>query len=374
MSRILMVSYGPLRAELGASQMALNLADALSGRGHEVIPWSPEPVPQEVRWWQDWLWRRKQLEDYLDAVPAFDVVDLPALASSHRVARHAPLVVRSVQPALLYFLADARAALRQAASAPLTTAAHLVQNARLSAAVVRGWRRASLILCLGTAEREWMERRLPWTRSRLAHYFNAVGQAEQAELSLVRRARTAPPGPGLRFLWIGRWATHKGTARLVHFLLQRKAARPQDSFTIAGAGTGVDKSLPAGLRGHGRIRIVPHFSRAELTGLLSSHDVGLFTSESEGWGLSLNEMLESGMPVFATEVGGVRDLRPYFPETLLPFPPPLDFDPPVCRADGLGGYYRHFTWEAIAERYEAEILYRLRPPAALSGLRKENVT
>jgi len=359
MSRVLMVSYGPLRAELGASQVALNLADALSARGHEVIPWSPGPVPPGVRWWQDWLWRRRQLEDYLDAAPAFDVVDLPSLAVSRRVARHAPVVVRSVQPALLYSLVDVRASLGQVASSPLITAAHLAQNARFSAAVVCGWQRASLILCLGTAEREWMQRRLPWTRSRLAHYVNTVGREEQAELSRVRRARAAPPGPGLRFLWIGRWATHKGTARLVRFLLQRTAARPQDSFTIAGAGSAVHESLPARLRGHGRIRIVPHFSRAELTGLLSSHDVGLFTSEAEGWGLSLNEMLESGMPVFATEVGGVRDLKPYFPETLLPFPPPLDFDPPACREASLDGYYEHFTWEVIAERYEAEVLHRL---------------
>lgn len=42
----------------------------------------------------------------------------------------------------------------------------------------------------------------------------------------------------------------------------------------------------------------------------TGYDAGLFTSEAEGWGLSLNEMLESDMPVFATEVGGVRDLRP----------------------------------------------------------------
>jgi glycosyltransferase involved in cell wall biosynthesis len=359
MSRVLIVSYGPLRAELGASQVALNLADALSARGHEVVPWSPAPVPPGVRWWQDWSWRRRQLEDYLDAAPAFDVVDVPALAIGRRVARHAPVVARSVQPALLYSLVDARAALRQAASSPLITAAHLAQNARLSAMVVGGWRRASLILCLGTAELEWMRRRLPWTRPRLTHYVNTVGREEQAELSRVRRARRRPPGPGLRFLWIGRWATHKGTARLVRFLLQRTAARPRDSFTIAGAGAGVRESLPASLRDHDRVRIVPHFSRAELTGLLSSHDAGLFTSEAEGWGLSLNEMLEAGMPVFATAVGGVRDLKPYFPETLLPFPPPLDFDPPACREAGLDGYYRHFTWEAIAERYEADVLHRL---------------
>ena len=73
-------------------------------------------------------------------------------------------------------------------------------------------------------------------------------------------------------------------------------------------------------------------------------------------------MLESGLPVFATEAGGVRDLRPFFPRTLLPFPPPLDPDLSACREADLDGYYRCFTWEQIAARYEAEVLHRLRRP------------
>jgi glycosyltransferase involved in cell wall biosynthesis len=355
-----MVAYGPLSAEMGASQVALNLADALSARGHEVVIWSPQPLPPGVRWWQDWVWRRRQLEDYLDAAPAFDVVDLPTIALSRRLARHAPLVARSTQPALQYFLLDARDSLARAGRSPLIAAAQLLHGARLSAAVVRGWHHASIILCLGTAEQEWMRRRFPWTRPRLAHYFNAVGREEQAELSRLRRQRSRPPGPGLRFLWIGRWTRHKGTDRLVRFLSERTAARPQDSFTLAGTGsvgTAGIGSLPAGLRD--RVRVIPSFSRSELPGLLASHDAGLFTSTSEGWGLSLNEMLESGLPVFATEAGGVRDLRPYFPGTLLPFPPPLDAGPTKLCESGLDTYYRHFTWEAIAERYEVDVLHRL---------------
>ncbi|HEV7503818.1 MAG TPA: glycosyltransferase family 4 protein [Thermoanaerobaculia bacterium] len=357
-----MVTYGPLSAEMGASQVALNLADALSARGHQVVVWSPQPLPPRVRWWQDWIWRRRQLEDYLAAAPAFDVVDLPSIAISSRIARHAPLVARSTQPVLQYFLLDVRDALARAGRTPLIAAAQLLHTARLSTAVMRGWYHASLILCLGTAEREWMHRRLPWTRPRLAHYFNAVGREEQEELSRLRRQRSGPPGPGLRFLWIGRWTRHKGTDRLLRFLVERAAARPEDSFTLAGTGAAASESLPAGLRD--RIRIVPSFSRSELPGLLASHDAGLFTSVSEGWGLSLNEMLESGMPVFATEAGGVRDLKPYFPATLRPFTPPLDNGLPAGRDTDLGSYYQHFTWEAIAERYEGDVLHRLQKATA----------
>lgn len=365
-----MATYTPLSAEMGATQVALNLAGALAARGHEVVPWWPGAVPPEVRWWQDWLWRRRRLEEYLDTAPPFDVIDLPPLAVSRRIARHAPLVARSIQPDLTYFRVEAQASLRRAARAPLTTAAHLAHGVRLAAAVVRGWRHAAVILCLGTAEEEWMGRHLPWTRRRLAHYFNTVGRGEQEELARVREARreaAAPagsPGSGLRFLWIGRWAEHKGTARLVRFLIERTAARPRDSFTLAGTGEAPFTALPARLLEEGRIRIVPTFSRAELSALLSQHDAGLFTSVTEGWGLTLNEMLEAGLPLFATEAGGVRDLRPFFPATLLPFPPPLDVDLADLQETGSRGYYEHFTWEAIAARYEREVLHRLCPPGA----------
>lgn len=356
-----MVTYGPLSAEMGAAQVALNLSEALSARGHEVVVWSPPPLPPQVRWWQDWIWRRRQLEEYLDAAPPFDAVDLPTIALSRRLARRAPLVARSTQPALQYFLLDAQDSLARAGRSPLIATAQLLHCARLRAAVVRGWHHAAVILCLGTAEQEWMHLRFPWTLPRLAHYFNTVGREEQEELARIRRDRSAPPGSGIRFLWIGRWARHKGTDRLVRFLGQRAASHPRDSFTLAGTGSGgiagID-ALPAGLRD--RVRVVPSFPRTGLAELLRSHDAGLFTSTAEGWGLSLNEMLESGLPVFATEAGGVRDLRPYFPDTLLPFPPPLDAALPSGRETDLSAYYRQFTWEAIAERYEADVLHRLR--------------
>ncbi len=368
--RLLIVSDVPLRAELGAAQVALNLAEALAARGHQVGTWAPPPLPPEVRWWQDWLWRRRRLEAFLATVPPFDAIDLPALTISPRVARHSPTVARSTQPLLLYARAEARAELRRFTRAPLRTPAHLLQGLRLAFATLRSWRRASVLLCLGTGEREWMARHLPWTRPKLATYFNTVGREEQRSLARVRAERGLTPrqaGAGLRFLWIGRWTGHKGPERLLRFVAERASLRHGDTFTLAGVGAEAEDHLPAGLVSRGTLRVIPRFGRAELPGLLAEHDAGLFTSVAEGWGLTLNEMLESGLPVFATEAGGVRDLRSRFPQTLLPFPPPLDFDPSACREAGLEAYFRDFTWEAIAERYEREVLSRLPGQAGGSG-------
>jgi hypothetical protein len=79
--------------------------------------------------------------------------------------------------------------------------------------------------------------------------------------------------------------------------------------------------------------------------------------------MTLNEMLESGMPVYATEAGGVEDLRPFFPRSLQPFPPPPSpepeaFEPAATSSEDLAasGYYERFGWSEIARRYEEEIL------------------
>ena len=171
-----------------------------------------------------------------------------------------------------------------------------------------------------------------------------------------RTCQDALAGPGVRFLWIGRWSHQKGAQRLTAFLRERMAAHPKDTFTLAGCGPAAARHLPAAWLRTGRVRLIPQFPRTALPDLLASHDAGLFTSKVEGWGLSLTEMLESGLPVYATEAGAVADLRPYFPGSLRPFPPPAEIAP-ACPEDlRANGYYERFSWPEIARSYEAQVL------------------
>jgi glycosyltransferase involved in cell wall biosynthesis len=362
--RLLIVTHAPLAPEYGAAQVALNLAAALSARGHEAIAWSTEPLPAGVPWWQRWRRQRRRLEAYLEASPPFDAIDLPPVSASPRAAA-APLVARSVQPDLRYFASGLAAGLARLPRGAPHLAAETLLHFAIAAAIVAGWRRARWILCLGSHERRWMHRRLPWTRPRLLTYVNAVGDDDRRLLAAVRSGRARPARPDLSFLWIGRWVPHKGTRRLARFLRRRAAARPGDRFTLAGCGDAAGGSLARQLLASGGVRLVPSFTRAELPGLLADHDAGLFTSSVEGWGLSLNEMLESGMPVFATEAGGVEDLAPFFPRGLLPFPPPRDGALPGAPDEiDANGFTERFTWEAIAARYEREVLAPLGAAAA----------
>lgn len=350
--RVLIVCPAPLEMEYGAGQMALNLARALRDLGHQVDLWTP----REGAWWSRHQRMRQELEAFLVAEERYDVIDAPAYLITSAVARNAIVVARSVQPDLQYMLVerwnDAKHVPRQLAAGLRTLArlsAYLVYDAWLTVLILQGWARASYILCLGSLEYRWMHRHMPFFRSKLHRYVNALAVDEQKRLTAVRSSRRTGSGP-TKFLWIGRWSAHKGTARLLKFVEARCLEFPEDRFTIAGFGI-IPENDADKLASLSAVRLVPRFPRSALTELLAVHDVGLFTSEVEGWGLVLNEMIEAGMTVCAVESGGVPDLRSYT-KALTSFPPSVgarfSLAPPPSPE-----YYHDCSWATIAARYES---------------------
>ena len=359
--RVLLVSHPPLSAEYGAAQIALRLAAALAARGHEAVAWSPEPLPA-ARGWGRWQAQRRAIESYAADSGPWDVIEAPGISASPRLARLAPLVAREVQPELLYTFEGLRGQLAEPLPRALRTLAHLPPAAAFVPTLLRGWGRARVIACLGSLDLRWMHRRFPRWSGKLRSYVVAPSAAERAAFAAVRRERApSEPGAGTRFLWIGRWVAHKGTGRLLAFVRERAGAFPRDRFTLAGCGTAAERDCPPALLADGRLRIVPAFRREELPALLAGHDVGLFTSRVEGWGLCLNEMLESGLAVAATPAGGVEDLRPFWGPRLLPFPPAGEIPAAGAEPAALEGYLAAFSWDEIARRYEEEVLLPCAP-------------
>lgn len=358
--RILVATHAPLSTEFGASQLAINLGLGLRAHGHEVTFWSPQPLPPGARWWQTLRVMRARFDAFLKTQEGpFDVIDCPANFVTRRAARSAASVVaRSVQPDILYLWADLtsrrnRSLIKTLAHLPFESA-YFLYNVAL---VVRGWARADRILCLGSLERGWMARRFPWWGGKLSHYFVAPSEEDRRALAKVRDCRSPRAADRLRFLWMGRWTPHKGPHALLDFIKRWHAERPQDTFTIAGCGAGAEQDCPAELLRSGALKIIPSFKRPELYALLAAHDIGLFTSRFEGWGLSLNEMLESGMPVFATRAGGAADLAGLGGVELLPFPPTEQALSNVESGKTLPEiYFRELNWDRIALRY-TESLY-----------------
>ncbi|MBW4649283.1 MAG: glycosyltransferase family 4 protein [Kastovskya adunca ATA6-11-RM4] len=354
--RLLIVTHAPLAAEFGAGQVAINLAEALRSQGHDVTLWSPHPLPSQTKWWQSVRQMRSKLDAFIKTQAPFDVIDSPALLITPQVSKSALVVARSVQPDILYLMHSLKDRIEKSVRGIIRLPFSYSYSLFQIILVLQGWKRARYILCLGSLELRWMKRGFPWWRNKLMSYVNALSQAEQEALAKVRIHRKKPSPEGIRFLWIGRWTSHKGITELLDFIVKWAALCPQDTFTIAGCGTEAENDCPAELLQSGQLKILPSFERNELYSLLANHDCGLFTSRVEGWGLVLNEMLESGMLVFATPIGGVPDLQPFFPENLKVFPPPLGFKlESFTNSIFQDDYYNVFSWESIAQTYAMAI-------------------
>ncbi|MCZ7651578.1 MAG: glycosyltransferase [Thermoanaerobaculia bacterium] len=301
--------------------------------------------------WNKWLMQRRALEEHLIRARPYDLIDVPPVSVSPAVAQVGGIVVaRSVQPDLLYLESERRASAAGGRRALPWRLLSGLLAAPLTRAIKEGWHLADVVLCLGSLELAWMKGRFPSLRERLAAYVVAPPTAERQALAAVAAARSGFRSGLVRWLWLGRWAAHKGVGALKE-LIGRRLAVTDDRFTIAGCGEVPVRELDPEWTGSGRVRVVPSFDRSELTRLLADHDAGLFTSGVEGWGLSVQEMLESGLPVYASPAGCVGDLAPFVESGLEPFPPPLK-DCSPARVALEPGYWGQFEWDRIAMSYE----------------------
>lgn len=355
--RILIVTHAPLSAEFGAGQMAINLAEAFKKQGHDLVLWSPYPLPSQTKWWQRIKLMRTKLNCFMENQSPFDLIDCPAILITKYLSKSSVIVARSVQPDLLYLFYNLKFSFQGNYYSIFKSLADDLYKVYKILLIIQGWHRANCILCLGTLEFRWMDRWFPWWKNKLFYYFNALSKNDSLRLSQIRQQRKPFTNNSLKFLWIGRWANHKGTENLIKFIENWFAKYQKDTFTIAGCSEDISAYFSQELIQSGKLKIIPNFTRSQLDNILSEHNVGLFTSKVEGWGLVLNEMLESGMPVFATSAGGVEDLKPFASSQLQSFPPlSLSVFNTLKDSMDIDGYYATFTWEKITESYAKYIL------------------
>lgn len=365
--RILIISHAPLSPELGAGQVAINLAQALQVQGHQVILWSPPPLPPQTKWWQTLQQMRSEVNAFIATQPPFDIIESPAILITPQLSQAALVVARSVQPELLYLAHSLKDQIELSLKGIIRLPFGYLYCLYAAILVLQGWKLANYLLCLGSLELAWMKKWFSQWDSKFIYYINALSQTDQEALTKVRLQRQPPSGDRIKFLWIGRWTSHKGTDILIDFIVNWLSLRPQDSLTIAGCGPQAENDCPPQLLNSGKLKIIPSFERSKIYTLLADHDVGLFTSRIEGWGLVLNEMLEAGMPVFATSVGAVPDLQPFFPEQLKPFPPSPQDLPNSWSVSISEDYYTLFSWERVAKIYQHSIVpaLNLKPQSPL---------
>jgi glycosyltransferase involved in cell wall biosynthesis len=162
----------------------------------------------------------------------------------------------------------------------------------------------------------------PWVRHFLSHSDLCLAYGTRATRELQRLGvpaaaiRCVPnavphgepkpkrqPHRPVRFLFVGQLIPRKGVAEL----LAAFAQLPEGELYIAGDGP--LRPLVAEAVDGGRVTYVGHVDRPALQELYSESDVLVLPSRYEVWGLVINEALEHGLAVIATQaVGAVDDL------------------------------------------------------------------
>jgi glycosyltransferase involved in cell wall biosynthesis len=117
-------------------------------------------------------------------------------------------------------------------------------------------------------------------------------------------------GRGPRLLFVGRIATVKGIEVLLDAIVSLRPQHADLRLTVVGDGPDRGRlEQLASERGLGdAVSFVGSKSQSEVAELLAEHDVFVLPSFAEGVPVVLMEAMGAGLPVVATQVGGVTEL------------------------------------------------------------------
>jgi glycosyltransferase involved in cell wall biosynthesis len=197
----------------------------------------------------------------------------------------------------LYFDALAREALRN--GKPLSWRFRLM-HAVLARLLKLSCRRSDAVFCLNTREADYVTRHGWVTADRVYLISNGV----KPECFVEREQRAA----ARRLLFVGQWLPGKGIRYLVDAFV---TLADEHEVELACVGTRADAetvlaSFPPAVRT--RVTVFPDVDRGELHRQLSSADLFVFPSLSEGFSSALLEAMAAELPIVATPAGAATDI------------------------------------------------------------------
>lgn len=134
-------------------------------------------------------------------------------------------------------------------------------------------------------------------------YLPVISVDEAIDIPAAGRRR---PG-GTAYLFLGRLGRMKNPVILVEAFIRHLAQHRGDTLTFAGEGPLLARCVEIA-RGDERIRFLGLVVREEVPAVFDAADGFCLFSECEGLPLAIQEALSRGVPVLATDVGGIPDL------------------------------------------------------------------
>lgn len=110
------------------------------------------------------------------------------------------------------------------------------------------------------------------------------------------------PSAPVKCLYVGNWSRRKGVELILELLARR------DDLTISHIGTIDDVAAPD----HPRLRLLGRLPPGQVAEQMRRHDLFLFPSLDDGFGMVLAEALASGLRVVASDASGGPDLAAIF--------------------------------------------------------------
>lgn len=233
--------------------------------------------------------------------------------------------------------------------------------------VARTCRRSDAVVLLNEADRQYAVQRLGVAEIRTRVIPNGVAEYFFREEARAERAMTdtesgRPGRDPLRVLFVGGWIPRKGTADLIKGCMRTIEAGVHLSLTIAGTGKSEGEVLaevPAAMRP--LCTVYSHVANEQLPKVYAAHDVFVFPSLSEGWGIVIGEAMAIGLPVVVTPVGLGPELRDGVDALTIPLGSPEAIADALCRLARdpelrrrLGAEARRtaqrFRWSAVAKQ------------------------
>ncbi|WP_044183571.1 glycosyltransferase family 4 protein [Hyalangium minutum] len=305
--RVLLAIHHPLDPNLGAPGVTLALGEALTGLGCEVSYYGfGEAFPGVTAYsaWHSvrfpwtlsaWLTRNAGRFDVLD-ITTGDCWPWARLSRPGAKRRHA-LVTRS--HGLEHVVTEQLRTDARAGAANLSWKYPLYHGGFRLWEVGQSLRLSDRVVLLNPLDRDYASGHLGVPAEHICLIPHGLPEPFRA----LPPPELLAEGP-LRLAFVGSWIQRKGREDVVavaRALLEQHVAF---SLSILGTGTGeaeVLAAFPAAARE--RIRVVPRYRHAELPTLLREHEVLLFPSHAEGYGMSLIEAMACGLAPIATPVG-----------------------------------------------------------------------
>lgn len=313
--RILFCSPNPLRSDLGAPKVLIEVARALEKRGWSCTLTGPDDLPPPLRSepTEPWLAHAHCLRRFLLAQAThYEVVDYDHVYLPFPRAEFAPaplFVARSVLLAQHLETITIPARLRTRLKRLVRRRAYQAEMRGVVAAADRTVREADLVNVSSWEDRDELVRRgvPPHRIAVLPFGMTAERYREFAALPLDLPAR-----PAVAF--VGTFDPRKGALDFPRLVRRVADALPEVRFRLLGTrgmvpdADGVLRRFPRRLRD--RLQVEPSFPPERLPELLRGASVGVFPSYMEGFGFGVLEMLAAGLPVVAYRAPGVSMMLP----------------------------------------------------------------